>query len=332
MASVRYFANDIDESVTFYRDRLGFAVDKHNPGKYLARLGYRNRLVSTNASSTMHIPAGPFNRVIVNGVEVRPFGQPETFALGIKTDVFTLPFDPTVDEIFWELIDPYTMKKFTTTLAPDLPRCTVDEDAIDEAAKKIAKGDRGDRGDKGEKGDVGHPGDKGEKGDKGEHGLAGDKGEKGDKGDHGLTGEKGEKGDKGPTGDKGERGDKGFTGDKGEKGDKGDLGLGLSFVITRISSSQVLPMPAGNASALFLVNTPPAPRGRRGPPVVLTLPDPSRAASRFVTLRRIDTDGVVRVVTINGAAIPGLPALDDRWDTVTLVTDGTEWFVFSQGR
>jgi catechol 2,3-dioxygenase-like lactoylglutathione lyase family enzyme len=34
MASVRYFANDIDESVTFYRDRLGFAVDKHNPGKF----------------------------------------------------------------------------------------------------------------------------------------------------------------------------------------------------------------------------------------------------------------------------------------------------------
>jgi len=34
MASVRYIANDIDKSVDFYRDRLGFAVAKHNPGKF----------------------------------------------------------------------------------------------------------------------------------------------------------------------------------------------------------------------------------------------------------------------------------------------------------
>jgi catechol 2,3-dioxygenase-like lactoylglutathione lyase family enzyme len=34
MASVRYIANDIDTSVDFYRDRLGFAVQKHNPGKF----------------------------------------------------------------------------------------------------------------------------------------------------------------------------------------------------------------------------------------------------------------------------------------------------------
>ena len=34
MASVRYIANDIDRSVDFYRDRLGFSVEKHNPGKF----------------------------------------------------------------------------------------------------------------------------------------------------------------------------------------------------------------------------------------------------------------------------------------------------------
>ena len=34
MASVRYIANDIDTSVDFYRDRLDFAVQKHNPGKF----------------------------------------------------------------------------------------------------------------------------------------------------------------------------------------------------------------------------------------------------------------------------------------------------------
>ena len=34
MASVRYIATDIDASVAFYRDRLGFEVAKHNPGKF----------------------------------------------------------------------------------------------------------------------------------------------------------------------------------------------------------------------------------------------------------------------------------------------------------
>jgi catechol 2,3-dioxygenase-like lactoylglutathione lyase family enzyme len=34
MASVRYIANEIDKSVDFYRDRLGFAVEQHNPGKF----------------------------------------------------------------------------------------------------------------------------------------------------------------------------------------------------------------------------------------------------------------------------------------------------------
>lgn len=36
MASVRYIVNDVDESVSFYRDRLGFAVEKHNPGRFAA--------------------------------------------------------------------------------------------------------------------------------------------------------------------------------------------------------------------------------------------------------------------------------------------------------
>jgi catechol 2,3-dioxygenase-like lactoylglutathione lyase family enzyme len=34
MASVRYIATQVDESVDFYRDHLDFAVEKHNPGKF----------------------------------------------------------------------------------------------------------------------------------------------------------------------------------------------------------------------------------------------------------------------------------------------------------
>jgi catechol 2,3-dioxygenase-like lactoylglutathione lyase family enzyme len=36
MASVRYIVSDVDQSVAFYRDRLGFAVEAHNPGKFAA--------------------------------------------------------------------------------------------------------------------------------------------------------------------------------------------------------------------------------------------------------------------------------------------------------
>ena len=36
MASVRYIVNDIDKSVAFYRDRLGFSIKMHNPGKFAA--------------------------------------------------------------------------------------------------------------------------------------------------------------------------------------------------------------------------------------------------------------------------------------------------------
>jgi len=36
MASVRYIVGDVDRSLDFYRDRLGFKVDMHNPGKFAA--------------------------------------------------------------------------------------------------------------------------------------------------------------------------------------------------------------------------------------------------------------------------------------------------------
>lgn len=38
MASVRYIAADVDAALAFYRDRLDFRVDKHNPGKFAALL------------------------------------------------------------------------------------------------------------------------------------------------------------------------------------------------------------------------------------------------------------------------------------------------------
>jgi catechol 2,3-dioxygenase-like lactoylglutathione lyase family enzyme len=36
MASVRYIVSDVDRALEFYRDRLGFDVDMHSPGKFAA--------------------------------------------------------------------------------------------------------------------------------------------------------------------------------------------------------------------------------------------------------------------------------------------------------
>lgn len=36
MAAVRYIVDDVDSSVEFYRDKLGFTADMHNPGKFAA--------------------------------------------------------------------------------------------------------------------------------------------------------------------------------------------------------------------------------------------------------------------------------------------------------
>jgi hypothetical protein len=298
--------------------------DKYNPGKYLARLGYRNRLVSTNTSTSMDIPVGPFNKVLINGVEKTVIGQPTKFELGVKPDVFTLEFDPTVDDVRWELFDPHTNKKYVTILGADLPRCTVDEDDIDTVAKKIAKGDKGDKGDLGVKGDKG---DRGEKGDFGEKGDKGDRGDTGEKGDKGDVGDKGEKGDRGEKGDKGDRGDMGLTGLTGDKGDQGPIGLGLGFVISRVEFSQQVTLPPGNASVLYLVSTP-----ARQTQVVMQLPDAATATNRFLTFRRVGGNGLARVVSATGASIEGLDRLDKPGEYVTLVTDGAEWYVFAQSR
>jgi catechol 2,3-dioxygenase-like lactoylglutathione lyase family enzyme len=48
MASVRYIVNDIDKSVDFYRDRLGFAIEKHTPGKF-AELAHEDLHLFLNA-------------------------------------------------------------------------------------------------------------------------------------------------------------------------------------------------------------------------------------------------------------------------------------------
>ena len=113
-----------------------------SPGRFIAKFGYRSRLLSTNGSPSVTIPVGPKNKVMVNGEEREVVGLPTKFDLGIKGDAFSLSFNPLEDDVKWELTDPGPrFKKFVATLDEDLPRCTVDKDAIDETVRGITKGD-----------------------------------------------------------------------------------------------------------------------------------------------------------------------------------------------
>ncbi|MFP5379468.1 MAG: hypothetical protein ACLGHP_06915, partial [Vicinamibacteria bacterium] len=69
------------------------------------------------------------------------------------------------------------------------------------------------------------------------------------------------------------------------------------------------------------------------------------STSRFLTIRRVNNGGRVLVQTRPGDHLEGGPdvrfprnsdanvlALNSRWDYVTLVSDGENWFVFAHGR
>ena len=103
-----------------------------------------------------------------------------------------------------------------------------------------------------------------------------------------------------------------------------------------MSSDGTLILPTGGQSVVYLATT-------NRPRLNLTLPNPSTAVGRFITVRRVDNGG--RVLISSGAAnLEGgreiregssdsnVIALNARWDSVTFVTDGTGWFVFANGR
>lgn len=108
----------------------------------------------------------------------------------------------------------------------------------------------------------------------------------------------------------------------------------MLFSTLGVDRNGLLALPAAN-SAIYLART-------VGPKLSLTLPAPAQAVGRFVSVRRVDDGG--RVLISSGAApLEGgrelrardgnsdVIALDERWDWVTFVTDGTSWFVFESG-
>jgi len=203
-----------------------------------------------------------------------------------------------------------------------------------------AKGDTGLTGATGPKGDKGDTGAKGDTGLTGTTGPKGDTGDAGPKGDTGLTGPKGDRGDTGPIGPTGATGPQGLqgvqgpigpggpTGPAGATGPAGQTGLGLSFVVSRVSTSGPLVLAPNNASMIYLVTSAQRERGE----LTLVLPAAASATSRVLTIRRVDDGGRVLVVAMGNETLEagkGPVVLNDRSDYVTVASDGFNWYVIA---
>jgi hypothetical protein len=120
-----------------------------------------------------------------------------------------------------------------------------------------------------------------------------------------------------------------LTGPQGPQGPAGPAGsdASINFTLLTIAVSGPLTFPTGAHSVFYQVST----SGPRDS-VALTLPDPSTAIGRFVTVRRMSKGGDV-TISGGGATLEGGPiALRNAGDWATFVTDGTTWFVFGSNQ
>jgi hypothetical protein len=192
-------------------------------------------------------------------------------------------------------------------------------------------GTPGNVGPQGPQGDRGAPGNMGPQGPQGDAGAPGNVGPQGPQGDRGVPGPAG---NTGPQGIQGPVGPQGPSGNMGPSGPAGAGGLGLSFVSQAISASGPLTLGANNASMIYLISNP------RSARITVTLPSAADAVNRTLTIRRLDSRGRVYVEPLAGESLEGRGrerpqdaiALDGRSDYVTLVSDGTAWYVFADGK
>jgi hypothetical protein len=104
-------------------------------------------------------------------------------------------------------------------------------------------------------------------------------------------------------------------------GPAGAQGSGIAFEIRRVSSNTTVSLPAGNRSVIYLATT-------AAGNITMTLPAASSAASRFVTITRVDRGGQVTVQPIGNDLLNGVHVsivMKGNDDSITLVSDGVEW-------
>jgi type VI protein secretion system component Hcp len=139
-----------------------------------------------------------------------------------------------------------------------------------------------------------------------------------------IPGPQGPQGPQGNPGVAGATGPQGPIGPVGPTGPAGATGVGLDFAIRRTSADTVITMPTGNRSVVYLVRA-------NGRSMTMTLPRASAAASRFVTVERVDAGHHVVISPQGGDLLEGANApiaMDGRDDAVTMISDGHEWIVW----
>jgi hypothetical protein len=292
-------------------------TDIINPSTELVHFGYENRYLG---AQPLPIPYGnSSNAIMINGVDQGPASGPTTmFALGIHTNAFAIRYTPG-DRVEWLLREPVTDTFVTHTMPAGLPQCVP---AVQGGAG--ATGATGATGPMGDMGPIGPTGSTGATGSTGSTGSIGPTGATGSTGSPGLNGTNGAAGPTGPAGANGTNGTNGINGLPGATGATGPTGSNASFnfVTLNVNTDSTLTFPTGASSVIYLAS----PAG--GQRLNLTLPSPSTAISRFLTVRRLDG----RVTISGGAALDGGDVvLSTKGAWVTFVTDGTTWFVFSTG-
>jgi predicted extracellular nuclease len=196
-------------------------------------------------------------------------------------------------------------------------------------------GPTGPQGPQGAQGPAGATGPVGPAGPVGPQGPGGATGSPGPQGPAGPAGATGPVGPAGAPGPQGVQGPQGAQGPVGPVGPAGSTGLGLVFESVTVTTSGTLALGSGNASMIYLVRVL---QGNNS--VTVTLPPAASATSRFLTIRRLDSRGRVFVRPQTGESLEGRGrerpqdaiALESRADYVTLVSDGTAWYVFADGR
>ena len=300
--------------------------DPYNPGFSIARFGYE---VFLDVPATT-VPVGPQNVVAINGVSVDggsgDAGQPTSFTPGLHLGVFSLRYRTATEMPSWNL------NGATITVGANAPSCGGAVGPTGPMGPTGATGQAGLAGQTGQTGLTGPSGLTGPTGPTGQTGQAGQTGQTGPTGPIGARGADGAIGPTGPIGAPGPIGPSGFqgpTGPTGATGAPGAIGAGLSFTALDVTTSGQLTLPPGNVSPVFRIRT--VSDDRR---LELTLPPAASSVSRFLTIKRIDNRGRAMIVPAQGDRIDGRRdiALDDADDFVTLVSDGTAWFVVGIGR
>ena len=295
-----------------------------NPGSFIASFGYES---GSNNGSPLSVPYGANNFVSTtsSGFVTGPIGVPESFISGLHEYQFSLRFAGGTF-VQW-------------TLATDALRLvTADENTVTACAVPGPAGPIGPiglTGTPGPTGPEGLPGPAGNIGPAGPTGPQGASGNIGPVGPAGPTGPQGLAGPAGNPGPSGPTGPQGFSGPSGNTGPAGPAGLGIAFLSRSIAGSGVLQLGANNSSMVYLVTMPP-----RANLLTLTLPPAASATSRFLTIRRLDSPGAVLILPQGADTIEGRGRddtrspleLDSRSDYVTLVSDGTAWYLFADGR